>query len=63
FLGICQRLHLPKDKERIVVISLVTDDVDLWYEYLISRGVMIHQEPAINDDYQIYNFFIKDPDG
>jgi catechol 2,3-dioxygenase-like lactoylglutathione lyase family enzyme len=63
FLGICQRTELLKDKGRIVVISMVTNDVDAWHEYLIARGVQIYQEPAINEDYQIYNFFIKDPDG
>lgn len=63
FLGICYRLKLPNDKAKIVVISLVADDVDTWHEYLISRGVLIHQATEINEDYQIYNFFIKDPDG
>ncbi len=63
FLGLCHRTKLPKDKAKIVVISMVTDDVDSWHAHLVSQGIRIHQELATNQDYQIYNFFIKDPDG
>ncbi len=61
YLGFCEREGTP-DKENVIV-TLVTPEVDLWYETLRSRGVQFEKKPAFNPDYQIYHCFLRDPSG
>ena len=62
YLGLCQRDGAPEVASGII-ITLVTDDVDGWYERITSRGWQCEHEPRHNDTYQIYHFFLRDPSG
>ena len=61
YLGFCRREDAPRPDG--IVLTLVTDDVDGWYERLTARGVAIDKPPAANPDYRIYHFFFRDPNG
>ncbi len=62
YLGICQREGAPADASSLI-ITLVTSDVDAFYERIIARGWECEHEPRHNDTYQIYHFFLRDPSG
>ncbi len=62
FLGFCEHIQ-PMDPGRKVILTLVSDDVDGWYRYLISKGLPLVDQPKANPQYQIYHFFLEDPDG
>ena len=59
-IGFCQR-----DTVQVadVIITLVTDQVDLWYERLQKEGISFEKEPAFNPRYKIYHCFFRDPNG
>ena len=61
YLGFCTHLDAPHPEG--VILTLVADDVDGWYETLKARGVEFVKPPACNPKYQIYHCFFKDPDG
>lgn len=67
YLGFCQRdapPALPGNKSSIgVIVTLVTPDVDDWYQYLTEQGVEFEQAPVLNNTYNIYHCFLRDPDG
>jgi catechol 2,3-dioxygenase-like lactoylglutathione lyase family enzyme len=46
-----------------VVLTLVTDDVDRWYERLQAQGVEFEKTPALNQEFNIYHCFLRDPNG
>jgi predicted enzyme related to lactoylglutathione lyase len=62
FLGFCTHIE-PVAAGRKVILTLVTEDVDQWYQRLMSTGVEVSGPPQSNPKYQIYHFFLKDPDG
>ena len=62
YLGLCQRDGAAVDASDII-ITLVTDDVDGWYERITSRGWECEHRPRRNDRYKIYHFFLRDPSG
>lgn len=62
YLGFCQRGDTPAKPEGIIV-TLVTDQVDRWYQELMARGVQIEKPPSVNPAYNIYHFFLRDPNG
>lgn len=62
FLGICQREIEDASKDGII-FTLVTADVDGWYQRITSRGWTCEHAPRLNQEYQIYHFFVRDPDG
>jgi catechol 2,3-dioxygenase-like lactoylglutathione lyase family enzyme len=65
FLGVCRRDGLAHDhgRQAAVVVTIVADDVDGWHTYLAKRGVLFEQPPQHNQQYNIYNCFLRDPDG
>jgi catechol 2,3-dioxygenase-like lactoylglutathione lyase family enzyme len=62
YLGFCQQIE-AKPESAGVVFTLVTPQVDDWYEYLKARGVKVEDTPKENPTYQIYHFFFRDPNG
>ena len=62
FLGVCQRDDAPENGSGII-FTLVTNDVDLWYERIIARGWACEHPPRHNAAYGIYHFFLRDPSG
>ena len=61
FIGFCLRKG-PASPEGIIV-TLVTQDVDGWYEDLKKKGVAFDKPPERNPEYQIYHCFLRDPNG
>jgi catechol 2,3-dioxygenase-like lactoylglutathione lyase family enzyme len=62
YLGFCQRETTPEQPQG-VILTLVTDDVDEWYEHLLGLGVTFEKAPAHNRVYGIYHCFLRDPNG
>jgi len=62
YLGFCKHIEQITDGRK-VILTMVEDDVDGWYHTLQNRGAEILSEPQANPDYQIYHFFLKDPNG
>jgi catechol 2,3-dioxygenase-like lactoylglutathione lyase family enzyme len=61
YLGFCERPEAPRPAG--VLLTLVTEDVDGWYERLRERGVAFEAPPAHNPTYRIYHCFCQDPAG
>jgi len=61
YLGFCER-EVEGDRAGII-LTLVTEDVDGWYQRLIEHGVSIDEKPKHNPEYLIYHFFFRDPNG
>ena len=62
FVGICERANIVVDPGN-VIFTLVTPDVDEWYEMLNDKGVEFEKPPSLNPHYQIYHCFLRDPNG
>lgn len=62
FLGFCEHIE-QITPGRKVILTLVSDDVDGWYDILQSKGVEVMDAPKANPKYKIYHFFLKDPNG
>jgi catechol 2,3-dioxygenase-like lactoylglutathione lyase family enzyme len=62
YLGFCERESAPKEPQGLL-FTLVTPDVDAWYERLAAQGVPFEKPPAINETYGIYHCFARDPNG
>ena len=62
YLGFCQHIE-PIPPGRKVILTLVSDDVDGWYSVLKENGFNLIDPPIANSQYQIYHFFITDPNG
>ncbi len=67
YVGICERpageIQDQDPGRRSVIVTLVTQDVDLWYETLKQRGVVFDHPPRRNEHYRIYHTFLRDPNG
>lgn len=61
YLGFCTHLDAPHPEG--IILTLVAEDVDGWYERLRAQGVEFVKAPAHNPRYQIYHCFFKDPNG
>jgi len=62
FVGLCQR-EQPPGRSGGVILTLIVQDVDAWYEQLRARGVAFEAEPVLNPKYGIHHVFLRDPDG
>jgi catechol 2,3-dioxygenase-like lactoylglutathione lyase family enzyme len=66
FLGFCERASAPREPKGII-FTLVTDEVDAWYERLAAvggpTGKLVDNPPVVNETYGIYHFFARDPNG
>lgn len=62
FLGFCQHLDVPTS-ERSVILTLVSQDVDAWHTYLKTKDVAIEKPPQLNEKFNIYHLFLRDPNG
>lgn len=61
YIGFCKRPEHPNPEG--VIFTLVTQDVDGWFEILSSRGIHFDKPPEYNPKYQIYHCFFRDPNG
>lgn len=65
YIGVCQRDDLPDEpgRDSRVIVTLVTDDVDGWYDRLQRQGVAFEKSPTFDAAYNIYHCFLRDPNG
>ena len=61
-IGFCEQMAVIH-KEKSPIITFIADNVDEIYNNLINSGLDIKEKPKINHKYNIYHFFLKDPDG
>ena len=61
YLGFCHTEDATGSDE--IVITIEMQDVDGFYEYLVSKDIHIKVPPRQNDKYQIYQMFLHDPNG
>jgi catechol 2,3-dioxygenase-like lactoylglutathione lyase family enzyme len=61
FVGVC--VHLTTDSATGAIVTLVSDDVDGWYQRLATAGVDFEKPPSRNERFGIYHVFLNDPDG
>jgi len=68
YIGVCQvgehsKGKVETDRQTNIILTIITDDVDAWYETLKERGVHFEKVPATNPKYKIYHCFLRDPNG
>lgn len=65
FVGLVDetRGSLKVQENSAVMLTLVSDDVRSWYDYLQQKGVEFVREFGISEEIQIEYFFIRDPGG
>lgn len=61
YIGICEQAE-PRSKDG-VIFTIVTQEVDAWYERITSKGIACQDAPKHNPTYGIYHFFVQDPNG
>jgi len=62
FIGICMCTKERPSTPDGLIVTLVTDDVDGWFERLAAKGVQFVKPPTENAEYRIYHCFLRDPD-
>ena len=62
-IGVCRAFEDRVVEPSGSMVSLVTDDVDGWYDRLKRAGVKLKAPPHRLDQFGIYTFFAEDPDG
>ena len=63
FIGVCRAFADRVVEPKGGMISIVTDDVDAWYRRLLDNGLQIDKPPERIEQFGIYSFFVKDPNG
>jgi catechol 2,3-dioxygenase-like lactoylglutathione lyase family enzyme len=63
FIGVCRAFDDRVVEPRGGMISIVTGDVDGWYRRLLGAGVSIDEPPHRLEQFGIYTFFVRDPNG
>lgn len=65
FVGFCafENARVPQRDEKTVVFTMVSDEVDAWHARLVAAGVEIEKPPTMNEQFNIYHIFFRDPNG
>jgi catechol 2,3-dioxygenase-like lactoylglutathione lyase family enzyme len=61
FIGFCLTEDSTGSDE--IMITLEVDDVDAACEYFTTKGLEIELQPRMNERFQIYQMFLRDPNG
>ncbi|MBE2222814.1 MAG: VOC family protein [Anaerolineae bacterium] len=61
FIGFCE--HFEGANPDGVILTLVSEQVDAWYDYLTARNVPVEKPPTLNETFNIYHLFLRDPNG
>lgn len=62
-IGFCESAEAPARPGNAVTLTLVTPEVDEWYERLRGQGVEFEKTPQLNPRFAIYHCFLRDPNG
>lgn len=60
YIGFCEKEKFSAGEN--VIITFVTDNVDEIFNDLKAGSVDVVKYPALNEEFKIYNCFIRDPD-
>jgi catechol 2,3-dioxygenase-like lactoylglutathione lyase family enzyme len=63
FIGVCRVFEGRAVEPSGSMVSIVTDEVDAWYERLRAEGVELRGPPQLLEAFNIYTLFAKDPNG
>lgn len=61
-IGFCSHIEIVLG-EKSPIITLLTENVDDIYDTLTQKGYIIKEGPKTNEKFQIYHFFVQDPNG
>ena len=61
FIGFCE--HFAGANPDGVILTLVSEQVDAWYDYLAAQNAPIEKPPTHNETFNIYHLFLRDPNG
>lgn len=61
-IGFCEHMPVMCD-DKSPIITLVTEEVDEFYHKLIEKGLKVAESPKLNEKFNIYHFFFRDPNG
>jgi catechol 2,3-dioxygenase-like lactoylglutathione lyase family enzyme len=61
YLGFCARAE-PTSSDGVIV-TLVSQDVDAWYQELKIQGVDFEKKPTYHPEFKIYHCLLRDPNG
>ncbi len=61
-IGFCAK-DAPVSPSERVMITIVTQEVEAWHDHLTARGLAADGPPRLNPTYQIFHFFVADPNG
>ena len=62
YLGVCNLSDRPTEKAA-VTITIVSDDVDGWYDFLTAKGVEYVKKPSYSEQFKVYSSFFISPHG
>ena len=62
-IGVCRAFADRVVEPNGGMISIITNDVDAWYLRLKEAGLAIDQPPHHLEQFGIYSFFVRDPNG
>jgi len=62
-IGVCEVFGDRVVEPQGGMITLVTDEVDAWYNRLVQAGVGTRGAPGRMAEFNIYTFFAEDPNG
>jgi predicted enzyme related to lactoylglutathione lyase len=62
-IGVCSAFANRVVEPSGGMISIVTDDVDAWYQQITEKGVAAAGPPHRLEQFGIYTFFVTDPNG
>ena len=62
FIGVCDLPDRPSEQAG-VTLTIVSDDVDGWHEFLRSKGVEFVRDPDHSDRFGVYSSLFLSPDG
>ncbi|WP_127113538.1 VOC family protein [Shimia sediminis] len=62
-IGVCTAFEDRVVEPAGSMITLLTDDVDGWYDRLVAAGTTVKGPPEKLERFGIYSFFCEDPSG
>ena len=62
YLGVCQIADRPKARVG-VTITIVSDDVEAWHDFLTKKGVTYVQPPKASPEFGVFSSLFLSPDG
>lgn len=58
-----ERGYLKACKDKPVMLTLLSENIDVWYEYLKTFGVKVEQPPKTADYLNMKTMLLRDPEG